>query len=110
MYVSLSFALSVCGCVAHARGPHLQNNWTGAKAFSTKFSFCTEMQRFSPSKFFGYTVSTRSGGSKSLISRKLCAMPPGVHPTSTSSDVSDDPCLAIFIALLFAGKAWKRGH
>ena len=22
--------LHVCGCVAHARGPHLHNNWTGA--------------------------------------------------------------------------------
>ena len=27
---SAMLTLGVCGCVAHARGPHLHNNWTGA--------------------------------------------------------------------------------
>ena len=41
---------------------------------------------------------------KSQIFRKLCATPPGVHPKSTSRDVSDQvfPRLAIFIACYVA--------
>ena len=40
-------------------GPHLHYNWTGApsaKVFSAKFSLCTQLQKFSPSKVFRYTV------------------------------------------------------
>ena len=40
--------LRVCGCVAHARRPHLYNNWTGEihENFSAKFAFCTERESF----------------------------------------------------------------
>ena len=47
--------LRVCGCVAHAQGPHLHNNWTGAcnpQKFSLRKSrFVPKCESFFPRKF-----------------------------------------------------------
>ena len=50
--------LHVCGYVAHARGPHLHNNWTRAtrKSFLREILVLYQTAKFSPPKGFRYTV------------------------------------------------------
>ena len=39
--------LCVCGCIAHARGPHLHNKWNGANRETFLHKILSETQKFS---------------------------------------------------------------